>query len=57
MPDGLGGAQASADEYGIDPSSPLGVYQHMLECKNTVPPEIMTYFTQLIGKMGTPRDK
>lgn len=51
--DGVGGDQDNADEFVIDPSSLLGVYQHMLVCKNTVPTEMIPYFAQLIGRMGT----
>ncbi|KAL5238825.1 hypothetical protein ACI65C_006235 [Semiaphis heraclei] len=47
-----------AGEFGIDPSSPIGEYKHiMMECQFSVPQHISAMFAQLISKMGTPRDK
>jgi len=41
----------------IDPASPLGVYHHIMKCNNMVPREIIEMFSQVVNKMGTPRDK
>lgn len=38
MLDEASSAMNDTDEFQIDPASPLGLYQHMSNCKNTVPP-------------------
>lgn len=40
----------------IDPSSPLGVLQHMRHNHNTVPEEIKTTFYSSLTRMPTPRE-